>query len=135
MTRSSEPPPLTSKILAGSRSLQNPQRSSHTQPAVSCEAWLQLRRECDPVKCLRRDSSCSGIASPVIGLEDGSRAVLELFSNALIPDSQTHRAGTWSRGSMALGKVCDQQCRRTVLERHLVECVKSERLEAKAGRM
>lgn len=34
---------------------------------------------------------------------------------------------------MAEGSVCGQQCRRTVLERHLVESVKSERLESGCG--
>lgn len=34
---------------------------------------------------------------------------------------------------MAKGSVCGQQRRRTVLERHLVESVKSERLESGCG--
>lgn len=62
MTRSSEPLRFPADTLAGPESLRQSQRSPRERSAASCEAWLQLRRECDSGKCLRRDSVWNMIA-------------------------------------------------------------------------
>lgn len=70
MARFPEPLPFPSQQPAGSEPLREPQRRSYERSAAFCEAWLQLRRECDSVKCLRRGTHSGTVASVITGLGD-----------------------------------------------------------------
>lgn len=77
MARFPEPLPFPSQQPTGSEPLSEPQRRSYERSAAFCEAWLQLRRECDSLKCLRRGTLSGTVASVITGLGIDARTDFE----------------------------------------------------------